>query len=249
MVAKDRPVARPTSGLDIASTPLPERIGVQSVTLLSVMDVDFGRHIVHVHSLMESIVVAQGGEFDVTVEELTALFVTAIHSRVQHTRTKNGYPRQAPYIHPKNGWVIPTQFAYIANAVGFVRLPDGLEIVPEIDASALELVLSQEQWHALAVRLRGYESLGVRLVHALESREYGDEKIMIIIPVVSETGEVFYTSTDPSVGTHFLPAATLGIAARNMPVDVPLTWIPQYTVSARRLVAFFPRFAQTSEAG
>jgi hypothetical protein len=249
MVAKDRPVVRSTGGLDIASSPLPERIGVQSVTLLSVMDVDFGRHIVHVHSMMESIVVAQGGEFDVTVEELTALFITAIHSRVQHTRTKNGYPRQAPYIHPKNGWVVPTQFAYIANAVGVVRLEDGLEIVPEIDASALEYVLTQEQWHALAVRLRGYESLGVRLVHALESREFGDEKVMVIIPVISATGEVVYTSTEASVGTHFATASALGIAARNMPVDVPLTWMPRYTVSARRLVAFYPRFAQTSEAG
>jgi hypothetical protein len=248
MVAKDRPVVRPAGGLDIASTPYHGRIGVQNVTLLSVMDVDFSRHIVHVHSLMESTVVAQGGEFNTSLEELTKLFVTAVHSRVQHTRTKNGYPRQAAYVHPKNGWVLPTQFAYIANSVGFVRLSDGLEIVPEMSEAALALVMSQDEWQRAAIRLRGYEPLGVRLVHALESREVGDEKVMQIIPIVTDVGEVLYTSSEPTLGTHFLTAATLGINAVDVPVGVPRLWLPQYTVESRRLVAFFPRFAQTSEA-
>lgn len=249
MVAKDRPVQRPVGGLDIASSPYLGRIGVQEVTLLSVMDVDFQRFIVHTHSSMESMVTAQGGVFDVTVEELTRLFVTALHSRVQHTRQKNSYPRQAPYIHPKSGWTIPTQFAYVANGVGVVRFSDGLEIVPEMSDAALQLVMTQEEWHALAVRLRGYEPLGVRLVHTLESRELGDEKLMQIIPVVAPNGEIVYTSSEPATGTHFLTAATLGIAAVDVPIGIPRTWLPQYTVDSRRLVAFFPRFTQVSEAG
>jgi len=249
MVAKDqRPVQRPAGGLDIASSPYFGRIGVQTVTLLSVMDVDFRKFIVRTHAVMESMVTAQGGVFDVGIDELTRLFVTAIHSRVQHTRLKNGYPRQASFIHPKTGWVVPTQFAYVANGVGVVRFSDGLEIVPEMSDAALQLVMTQEEWHALAVRLRGYEPLGVRLVHALESRELGDEKLMQIIPVVTPVGDITYTSVEPATGTHFLTAATLGIAPVDVPIDIPRMWLPQYTVDSRRLVAFFPRFAQVSEA-
>lgn len=251
MVAKDRPAReiRPTGGLDIASSPYLGRIGVQKVTLLSVMDVDFQKFIVHTHATMESMVTAQGGVFDVEIEELTRLFVTALHSRVQHTRQKNAYPKQSQFIHPKSGWVIPTQFAYVANGVGVVRFSDGLEIVPELSDAALQMVMTQEEWHALAVRLRGYEPLGVRLVHTLESRELGDEKLMQIIPVVAPNGEIVYTSSEPATGTHFLTASALGIAPVDVPIDIPRHWLPQYTVDARRLVAFFPRFTQVSEAG
>lgn len=248
MVAKDRPVRTPVGGLEIATAPL-VGIGVKEVTLLAVMDADFERHIVSTHALMESMVNGQGGDFDVQLEELIRLFVTALHTRVQHTRQRNGYPVQAPFIHPKHSWTVPTQFAYVVNAVGYIRLENGLEIVPKMSDEALQLVMTREEWHELAVRLRGYEPLGVRLVHALETRELGDEKVMVIQPVIADTGEIIYTSTVSVSGPQFLTASALGIAPRPIPVDVDPLWFPWYTVGARRLVMYYPRFAQTSEAG
>lgn len=250
MAAKERPVTRPVSGLDIASGPLLERIGVQPVTLLQVMDVDFRRHVEHVHAVMESTVVAQGGVFDVGIEELVRAFITCIHSRVQHTRLKNAFPKQSQFIHPRAMECTPTQFAYVANAVGVVLFPEGLKIVPELSDEALQLVMTHEEWQALAVRLRGYEPLGVRLVHALDARDEGDDKVMTIIPVVSLSGEIVYTSNEPAAGTQFLTASTLGMAAVDIPLDIPSrSWIPKYTVGSIRLVTFYPQFARVSEAG
>lgn len=237
-----------SSGLEIASQPPVERCGVQEVTLLSVGNVDFERFVLGVHSLWESSVLAQGGQMLITSEEFLRLFITAVDSRVQHTRLKNTFQTQGKFIHPKSFGPVPTQFAYVANAVGTVLYTDGLTIVPVMDVVTRQKVMDQDEMRDLGARMRGYEPLGCAFVTALSGEVTGDDTIMQIFPYVSANGEITYGSYIPVTGPGFLTGSLLGREAMIWPDGTPKFALPLYTVGATRLLTWLPQYSASSSA-
>lgn len=240
--AKDRN-PRHGGGMNfVAPTHNIQKVGEHTVTFMIAGSVEFGALVSRVHQQIDALLHAQGADVVVTEQELARYFATAVACRISHVTGVRFHVRVS------DKWALPLPFAYAVAALGRIDLPSGLTVLPKFDQSSSDLVLNVDEFEDITARLRAIEPLGLRFAHAIESSMNGDDKVMLIVPVVTDQGDVSYTSQAAFTGVHAMTSAVLGAETVNVTGFIPPMWMPDYVIHERRLVQFRGRYADLNEA-
>lgn len=224
----------------ISATLNTEKVGVHTVSMLVVGNIEFVALVDNVYSTLVAVTDAQGADFSLDREDLMKYFATAVYSRVAYVTRE-----RRPIVRPEDMWALPAPMAYALNAIGRVELGNGITVVPQWVESAEQtnLLLSRDDVMRISRVLRALEPLGFRFVRQMEKSRDGDPTVMSIVPTYDDRGEVIFTSHTAATGIHFVTAAVLGFQPVEVPDGIPRMWLPDYTMAGRRLVTLRERYA------
>lgn len=221
----------------------PHAIGDVQV-LVSVQNTDLGDLSDRVWDEINAKLIAAGGEFTVTREELTRYFATALYSRVKWVT------RSLPSggFRPEDKWALPVAFHMVVGAVGIVDVASGQRYIPQWDSAGDSLVLERPEWEAITRRLLALEPYGLRFVKAYEKETTGVEKVMALMRV-EDAEDFYFFSWVPPHALEALMAAVLGLS-RTQTVDmsaIPLDWRPKYRIRGSWVLRWMHDFARLNE--
>lgn len=216
--------------------------------LVNVTNADLAQFTSLVYENMAAQVVVDGGQMPITEVELKKYFATAIHARVSYVRRKQGKDTAGPsgYRAPRLDaeWGIPTPMNIVIGSIGRSVTNEGTVYMPDWNKKGNDLLLSNQEWTSITMRLRSLQRYGIHIVRALSREDTGEERVMRML-WFRIAGRTYALSSLP---VHPLAALVGRIAGMPEDQEVDIEglhpeMVPGYQMDGEFIVSFIAEFA------
>jgi len=230
------------------SSEISTRVETEVPVLVVIDNTNLRDFTARVYDALSATVTIHGGTVRFTEDELLRYFVTAMKVRVEHT-TLSRYRRdiRSSGLHVDEPWALPSNMAYVINAIGQVRYGAANTLVfPVWDKSADELVMTPQEQQKMTRELRAFATHGLQLASAIERSREGVVKVMILT-YTNDTPEGEWVSPEPFAVVDALTASIAGLrpAVEYSNGNNPI-WVPPYKVDGRTVVRYLTEAAEVT---